>query len=325
MSSPLPSLLPPSHLTLLLGDPGVGKSLLAIDLAARLSRAQSPLPPLTTDHWPLTPPASTILLSTEDSPDTLILRLFAANADENFIFLPNLTLSLVPPKHTTKPPSLIQGLTKILLEFQNKNLKLLILDSLPSFLGTHDCANAATIRKLLRPLLELAQLHHFAILGLTHLNKSAKSHNPLHRILGSLAYPALARSVLLLSPDPHPQNPHRRILSQLKNNLGSLQPSRAFSIADHPNGPVLEWEPAPLPAAPAPPPLKDPFQNSQFDEALDFLTTTLAAGPLSSAQLLKESRSLGIAPRTLARAKFHLHIHSYRNPNTTEWLTALPS
>ncbi len=281
-------------------------------------------------------PATAFILSAEDSPQTIISRLASAGADPNFIQILDPNLSLAPPKPRSahaRPPtaSLIRGLTDNLPK--TKNPRLLIIDPLPAFLGTLDCPNPATIRRTLRPLLDLAHQHHLAILGLTHLNKSptpSKDKNNtialLHRILGSLAYPALARSILLLAPDP--QLPDRRILSQLKNNLGPLLPPLAFSISSTPIGPTLDWEPEPLADSPSPAPDEsedhDPFAQSQLDEALNFLTTTLHDGPVPSMDLLKQSRSLGIAPRTLARARFQLQTRSFHHPETNQWLISLP-
>src|SRR3954467_2613191 len=63
-------------LALLDGDPGVGKSLLTIDLAARLSRGLQ-LP----NGAPSGRPHVTLLLSGEDGPDTIRPRAEAAGAD----------------------------------------------------------------------------------------------------------------------------------------------------------------------------------------------------------------------------------------------------
>src|SRR6202022_215381 len=65
-------------LTLLAGEPGIGKSLVAVDLAARLSRGEA---------WPdnpavSQPAASAIIFSLEDDlRDTIVPRLRRAGAD----------------------------------------------------------------------------------------------------------------------------------------------------------------------------------------------------------------------------------------------------
>lgn len=363
---PLPSLLPsipPAHLTLLLGDPGIGKSLLAIDLASRLSNnaAPPPHPPTPRDlpHDQIPDdadphnyqPATAIILSTEDTHDTLRFRLITAGAHFPHISLPYSDLSLVPPhprdfriafsRSNPQPATLIEWLLLNIKKLHNP--RLLILDSLPSFLGSCDCSNAATIRTLLHPLLIIAEVHNFAVLGLSHLTKSSRISQPaLHRSLGSLAYPALARSVLLLSPDLH--HPNRRTLTQIKNNLGPLQPPLSFTIATtcstpkpnppaHPtqtnnpptiSSPYLLWHPSSFPADPSPL-TSDPCTQSQLDLAQKFLLQSLTPGPLPSALLLKQARSLGLSQRTLARARFLLQTHCYLDAPSNQWLIALPN
>src|SRR5208337_2012961 len=71
-----PGVIPAGKLTLLVGDPGVGKSLLTLDIAARVTRGRP---------WPDCSAAcaigEVILLSAEDDPaDTIKPRLLAAGA-----------------------------------------------------------------------------------------------------------------------------------------------------------------------------------------------------------------------------------------------------
>jgi putative DNA primase/helicase len=70
-------------LTLFAGDPKLGKSYVALALAAAVSRG-SPLP----DSGPLDRPASVIVMSAEDDPArTIVPRLTAAGADRARIHL----------------------------------------------------------------------------------------------------------------------------------------------------------------------------------------------------------------------------------------------
>lgn len=77
-----PGRIPLGKLTLVVGDPNVGKSFLLLDLAARLSRGAG---------WPDRPGekgrrGTVVLLSAEDSgPDTIAPRLAAANAEPRHI------------------------------------------------------------------------------------------------------------------------------------------------------------------------------------------------------------------------------------------------
>jgi hypothetical protein len=79
-----PGYLARGKLALLDGDPGLGKSLIALDLAARLSRG-GPLP----DDATLPNPGTTVVLSAEDdAADTIRPRLEAAGADLSRVVLP---------------------------------------------------------------------------------------------------------------------------------------------------------------------------------------------------------------------------------------------
>lgn len=72
--------IPFGKVTVLEGDPGVGKSTLALDIAARVSRGQA-LPPSRDGH-PDAAPASVLIHSGDDGlADTVSPRLMAAGAD----------------------------------------------------------------------------------------------------------------------------------------------------------------------------------------------------------------------------------------------------
>ncbi|MGN6370664.1 MAG: AAA family ATPase [Phycisphaerae bacterium] len=224
---PPPSLLPIRHLTLLLGNPGVGKSLLAADLAARLTTNSLPPPHPSLPRPPADQlkestrhlhPGTIIYLSNEDSFRTLRARLTAAGANPALALLPTDKLTLHHTHEHAEHPPMMEGLKRGILpppliyylvdQLQKiRNPRLLILDPLPSFLGLKDSSNAALIRRLLDPLLLLAQHHNFAILGLSHLSKSAPRHTPhLLRSLGSTPTPPSPAPSSSSNPTPTTPN-----------------------------------------------------------------------------------------------------------------------
>ena len=206
-------LLPFGHSHLPLVSPA-GNRLATSFLAARLTTNSLPPPhpsqprastlPLddrTRDHHP----GTIIYLSTEDSFQTLDARLTAAGADPDFTLCPRRKLPLHYHDENTEhpqfpealkrgilPPPLIRYLAATIDDLPNP--RLLILDPLPSFLGLKDSSNAALIRRLLEPLLDLAQcLAPPLSSSLSHLSKSGPPPAPhLLRSLGSIAvsYPS---------------------------------------------------------------------------------------------------------------------------------------
>jgi hypothetical protein len=358
-------LFPPGHLTLLLGLPGSGKSLLALYLAARLSH-YSLLPPhpflstpLPTEfdanelHYHELLPCSSYIFAREDHQSTIDRRLSVAAAsvnpqqpaaDTRFIYFLDGSLVLPPGHRNHRLPlaEIRSSLVNELCSHLDYNPRLVVIDPLPAFLDHTDASNnPALIRAALDPLLEIAFRSGFSILGISHLTKAnpRRSHVPLELVARSHAYTALARSILLLTQDP--LNPRRRILTPLKNNLAHIPGNYAFTIHQHPDPlgpdllpiPYIHWENEVISldnstqtSAPnfqnSPEP--DPFAKSQLDFAIQFLQTLLKNGPIPSTQLLREARSLGIAPRTLARARFHLNIQCTRDHTSSRWLTHLP-
>src|SRR6185295_16809372 len=134
----------------------------------------------------------------------------------------------------------------------------------------------------------------------------------VHRTLGSIAYAALARSILLVTGDE--SHPDHRLLIPLKHNLGKKAAAYAFNIIEAPQSsalspqsfedddpsPTLQWQDAPITNHPLltrtiAAPIIDPLQQSRRELAMKFLKTSLAKGPLLSEKVHKTARSVGIA------------------------------
>jgi hypothetical protein len=178
--------------TLLAGDPGLGKSFLTLDLAARVSRG-SP--------WPDAPDASAplggvVLLSAEDDvEDTIRPRLDAAGADVHRIKL----LQAVRHNYRENQKEAIFSLVTDLPALEAAILavpgcQLVVIDPITAYLGETDSHKNAEIRGLIAPLAALAAKYGVAIVCVTHLNKSG-SGPAIYRSIGSIAFVAAARAV----------------------------------------------------------------------------------------------------------------------------------
>src|SRR6266704_2127263 len=229
--------LPLGKITLLDGDPGMGKSLLALDLAARVSSGL-PMP----DGTP-GPQGGVILIAPEDDAgDTLRPRLQAAGGDPSRVLL----LTTVPGFDTHKmalvdrPFSLSHDLELLERAIERTNARLVVLDPLMALLGgSIDSCRDQQIREVFTPLAHLAERTGCAILLIRHLTKGT-SHNALYRGAGSIGILAAARTSLLVAPDPSDET--RRILATTKNNLSQPAPNLSYQIGANPAGiPFLHW------------------------------------------------------------------------------------
>src|SRR5688572_21997357 len=125
-----PGRLALGKLALLDGDPGLGKSLLALDLCARLSTGR-PFP----DCSPSPGVCSSIVLNVEDAgPDTIIPRLRALNADLDRVFV------LTPEDDSPDCPLCLPAQTALLeAALVRTQARLVVLDPIVSFLDSSVC------------------------------------------------------------------------------------------------------------------------------------------------------------------------------------------
>jgi hypothetical protein len=108
---------------------------------------------------------------------------------------------------------------------------LLILDPLISRLDPKlDSHKDADVRMALEPLVAMADVINISVLGLIHHNKSGST-DPLQVVMASKAFPAVARSVHTVIPDPDDETGNRRLFGTPKNNLGRTDlPTLSFVI-----------------------------------------------------------------------------------------------
>jgi hypothetical protein len=298
-----PGRLALGKLALLDGDPSMGKSLITLDLCARLSAGQ-PWP----DGAPAPGSGPSLVIGAEDNAhDTLRPRLQALGADLARVFSPDGDDPLA-----AAPLRLPSGTAALDAAVARTGARLVVLDPLATFLDPGVCTYyEPSVRRALEPVARLAEARRCAVLFVRHLNK-LRGGRALYRGGGSIALVAVCRSAWLVAADP--EAPARRVLAQVKNNLAPPQPSLAYEIRTADGAPpAVAWlGPSPktaddLLAARGP----GPAATAQ-DEARDFLAAALADGPLTSAELWERAREAGISDRTLYRARGPLEVRIIR-------------
>ena len=228
-----PGRIPVGKLTLLAGDPGVGKSLLTIDMAARIT-AGRPWPDQPDNQLP--EPGDVIYIGTEDDmADTLRPRLEAAGGDPSRFYV--LTGCADPHKDGWHPLKLPRD--RIVVYQMGRALpatKLIIIDPLAGFLADSDAHTPMRIRGVLRTLMEEMDTFGMAVVAITHLSKSGPR-PPRPVPLGR--FPLVRRHRPRRPPGcPDPEDPGRRLMLPLKNNLAG----ESFGLAFRIDGPRIVWE-----------------------------------------------------------------------------------
>jgi putative DNA primase/helicase len=298
----------------LVGDPGLGKSWISIDIAARVSRGAP---------WPdggNAPCGDVIILSAEDhAADTIRPRADALGADVTRIHV----LSAIRTGDRDDPFSLVTDLSCLETAIVETSAVLVIIDPLSAYLGTRlDSYKDSHVRSVLGPLAALAERTNVAILSIMHLSKGT-DRKALYRALGSVAFVAAARLVLAVAP--HPDDDDARVLVPVKQNICAPATTLAYRLTDG----RLRWDADPVPDVTADQLLATVARDLDTSRDADaWLREVLQNGPVLSKDLEREARQVGIATRTLFRAKARLRIDAVRIGGATRgagaWYWSLP-
>ena len=304
-------------LTLLMGDPGLAKSFIAADIAARVSKGMA---------WPDGSGKATrgnvIVMQAEDGlADTLRPRLDRMGADVSRIT----ALRGVRRGNdgSERGFSLLDDMAMLEAAVDQDGAVLVEIDPLTPYLQHVDSYKDAEVRQVLAPLATMAERLGVAVLAILHLNKNNTSANALYRASGSLAFTAAARSVLGAAPDPECEG--RNVLLSVKLNTGLKPPGIGYRIVDI-DGPgsdtgVVEWDALPVTVDVA-----TAFGGARhvdspgMQDAIDFLRKALADGGWHAARdLYDEGAEEGVEATALKRAKSRLGVEVTKAGFNTGW------
>jgi hypothetical protein len=284
-------------LTMLDGDPEQGKSLVALDLCARLSTGRC-MP----DGTPGIGVANSLILQDEDgAEDTVFPRLQAVGADLTRVF------RFHPDDGTDDLLRFPDNFELLDTALQESDARLLVLDPVTAFLDSSVMLSSdQSVRRALSPLARLASKHRCAVKMVRHINKKQGGTNAMYRGLGSIGLVAACRSAWIIGRDP--QHPQRRVVAQIKNNLAPPQPSLAYELVTQANAPPTiawlgetPWTSAQLLGAGlAPAPMRD--------RAEEFLSEFLKDGPRTSREIWTAAQKRHLSDITLRRARKKLEL-----------------
>jgi putative DNA primase/helicase len=315
-----PDWLPEGKLTLLAGSPGTGKTTLALALSATVSRG---------GKWPdgtvCNRTGDVLIWSGEDNPaDTIVPRLMAAGADMDRVHIvtgrTNESGEIQPFDPSCDIPLLCERLAEM------GGAAMLIVDPIVSAVAK-DAHRANDVRRDLQALVDMAAGYQCAVLGITHLAKGTKGGTPAERVIGSGAFVALARMVLMAGQD---ETQERRVLVRVKSNIAPDDGGFTYVIEQTESngihasrviwGEIIEGTARDI--------LGDVEQvdeeRGQRDEAKDFLVGLLSDGPVNAKDLKRDADQAGFSWSTIHRASSQLKVEKRKLGMKEGWEWALP-
>jgi len=315
-------------LHVLAGSPGTGKTTLAIALAGVVTSGS---------RWPDGTPAeqgNVLIWSGEDDPrDTLLPRLLAAEGDRDKTFF----IAGVTGEHGERAFDPARDVDK--LESRIKeigNVRLLIVDPIVNAVAGDSHKNTE-VRRALAPLVELAQKHDIAVLGISHFSKGTGGREPLERVTGSLAFGALARIVLVAAKGKAENDTEApvRLFARAKSNIGPDDGGFEYLIEYGPApgfeeietswvrwiGPI-EGSARDLLASAEPDDIAD---HGSLGDGKEFLRDCLRDGPKPVKAIQKAAGDAGHAWATIKRAKRQLGVDAVKTGMEGGWEWVLPA
>jgi hypothetical protein len=296
-----PGRLALGKLAILDGDPGLGKSLITLDLCARLSTGRP-----FADGNAGSSPASAVVLNGEDgAADTIRPRLEALGADLERVYV------LHRKSETAMGIRFPKNAGELRAAVRESRARLVVIDPIMAFLDESvNTGNDQSVRRALLPLMNLAEEEHCAVLLVRHLNKGAGFHS-IYRGGGSIGFVGACRSGWLVVREPF--EARTCVLAQVKGNLAGPQPSLGYTVQAGPDGRLTltwlgenRWSADQLLAAAR----RAPDAFSPRERAGAFLKEVLKNGPRTSRDIWNLGVGKRLSKRTLQRARRDLRIRT---------------
>lgn len=320
-------------LTIITGLPGLSKTTLTYDIAARIT---------TGGKWPdgtgSAPRGGVILFGMEDDPEKVVVpRLIAADADLELVRIVDgaeegrrrRDESWLSPVSIDRDLALVREQLDAFPE-----CRAIVFDPLSQFVEAEENSNAHT-RAVLAPLVNLAQDRGIAIVAVMHMNKKTDS-MMIQRIAGAGSYGQMARHILFVGNDPDDQATgldRRRAMIVVKNSYGPSNCGQLYRVTTRSGDqPAIEWiagtvERDAESLNPKPAGVTREYQERR-GEAIDAMRELLAGGARPGVEIEGELKTQGFRRRQIDYAADLLEIdkRQARGPDGRRaWMWSLPA
>ena len=313
-------------ITILSGDPGVSKSLLSLDIAARLTTAA-----MWPDGYGKAPLGSIIILSAEDDvADTIRVRFAAAGGDASKCHV----LQAVMDRRQERTFDLTCDLPSLRGMIEDiGDVIAIIADPINAYMGRPGKLNSfrdTDLRGVLTPLAKIAADMHVAVIAIVHLTKDGRR-SALMSVMGSVAMVAAARSVFLVIEDA--ADPKRILFLRTKSNIAPKgdNAGMAYRLHERPTGleivpyaPGLVWETEGIAmtadeAIAANRASHDKRRNPDIDAAAAIINEMLAKGDRPAAEIQARLKAEGFGQSTCRNARAKCGVEAYQPEIPGPW------
>lgn len=214
---------------------------------------------------------------------------------------------------------------------RKRRIGLVVIDPLSSYLPRADRNSEGDIRDAMQPLMGLMEETGVGIVGVMHIGKAGSGRRASQRLLGSTAFTALARSVLMLADLPDARQPEDiavagklKVVQVVKSNY-SIPP--APMLFRRPLDAPIEWlgpSQFDIEDCFAPPERDRGRTPVERDDAVEFLRQLLAGkAGMATVDIFAQAATQGFSERTLRRAKKQLGAEAFRS-STGNWGWFIP-
>jgi putative DNA primase/helicase len=189
-------MIPDKAITIIYGEPGAGKTTVALSIAASMTRGKMP------DGLACTPSSVLVWCGEDDTQRVVIPRLVAAGAVSDLTHVvKGRMVTRADGTVEVAPFNPVMDMAALHELRREKAAKLVILDNVVDLIEG-DSNNNENVRKALAPLNAACQDESFAVIAISHTRKAKDGINAIDRMIGSRAFGAIARMCLYAIADP---------------------------------------------------------------------------------------------------------------------------